>query len=329
MIRTLSRIFGAATARRRQWYAADRSRRRRLARPVVSVGNLRVGGSGKTPTVAYIARVLQDAGERPAILSRGYGRKRAPAGATVVSTGADVVAGLDEAGDEPLMLARALPGVIVVVGARRYDCGLEAERLGATVHLLDDGFQHVALERTTDLVLVDEEDLGDLPFPAGHLREPIERAAVADALLVTAGYDSAVRRIADAVGVATAFRVSRVIAAPRMVATRESVVVPTEARVFALAGIARPERFFADVEGAGWRIVGTKVFGDHHRYSDRDVMRLADAARTRAAAIVLTTEKDAVRLAACELGDLPCAYVPLVATVEPEAEFREWLLGRL
>jgi tetraacyldisaccharide 4'-kinase len=329
LIRTLSRIYGAAAARRRRWYAADPSRRRRLSRPVVSVGNLRVGGTGKTPIAAYVARLLADAGYRPAILSRGYGRRRRARGATVVSTGADVVAGLDEAGDEPFMLAHALPGVAVVVGASRYACGLEAERLGATVHVLDDGFQHLELHRDVDLLLVDEDDLGDWPLPAGRLREPLEEAVAADAVIVAAGYDSAVRRVADTLGLEIAFRLSRVIAAPRTVVSRESVVVPSDARVFGLAGIARPERFFTDLEGAGWRLVGTMAFRDHHRYSARDIRRVTAAARSSAAAIVLTTEKDAARLAACDLGDLPCAYVPLVATVEPQAGFREWLLGRL
>ncbi len=329
MIRALSRLYGAASARRRRWYAADPSRRRTLAKPVVSVGNLRVGGTGKTPVVRYIARLLADAGRKPAILSRGYGRRRPSRGATVVSTGAEVVAGLDAAGDEPLMLALALPGVAVVVGASRYACGLEAERLGADVHVLDDGFQHLELARTVDFLLVDEDDLGDHPMPFGRLREPIASATAADALLVTAGYDSAVRRIADAFGVATAFRVSRVIGAPRMVSNGESVVVPPDARVFGLAGIARPERFFTDLDGTGWRVVGTMVFRDHHPYTARDVARITAEARAHAASIVLTTEKDAVRLAARDLGDLPCAYVPLVTTIEPADAFRRWLLDRV
>ncbi len=276
----------------------------------------------------YLTRLLLDAGHRPAILSRGYGRRTATR-LTVVSNGRGDLAGLDESGDEPLMLARALPGAIVVVGASRYACGLEAERLGATVHVLDDGFQHVQLARDVDLLLLDEDDLGDRPLPAGRLRERLSTAAVADALLVTAGYDSAVRRVADTVGATSAFRVTRVIGAPRVVASGESVVVPTGARVFGVAGIARPGRFFAELEGAGWRVVGSLAFRDHHRFTARDVERIAGAARTAAAAIVLTTEKDAVRLSQRALDDLPCAYVPLVVGVEPEDAFRAWLLERL
>ena len=119
MILTLSQAYGAAAAWRRAWYARDPSRRRQLQRPVVSVGNLRVGGSGKTPIVEYIARLLLQAGKRPAVLTRGYGRRIVQDGVTVVSDGTRVIAGLDEAGDEPLMLARALPGETVLVGADR------------------------------------------------------------------------------------------------------------------------------------------------------------------------------------------------------------------
>jgi tetraacyldisaccharide 4'-kinase len=131
-----------ARVRRRTLSSSDAQRR--LDRPVVSVGNLSVGGSGKTPLVAYIARLLEDAGERPAILSRGYARTRPEDGVTVVSDGIRLRADLERAGDEPLMLARALPRVPVLVCADRYLAGRLAElRLGATAHLLDDGFQHL------------------------------------------------------------------------------------------------------------------------------------------------------------------------------------------
>jgi tetraacyldisaccharide 4'-kinase len=331
LIGLLSSIYGAVASWRRAWYARDGSRRRRLARPVVSVGNLRVGGSGKTPVVEYIARLLVAAGERPAVLTRGYARRVVNDGVTIVSDGSSVRAGLDEAGDEPLMLARALPGVVVLVGADRQLSGTLAERrLGATVHLLDDGFQHLDLARDVDLLLTAEEDLDERVLPAGWLREPIAAARVADAALVTAGYDTAAERIGRGLHVATVFRVTRAIGAPRMVAEpRESVVVPSGARVFLVTGIARPERFVADVVAAGWEVGGTMTFRDHHRFDARDVRHIVAAAKAAAAAIVLTTEKDAVRLGARELGDLPIASVPLEVGVEPAERFRDWLLGRV
>jgi tetraacyldisaccharide 4'-kinase len=331
LIQTLSSAYGAVAAWRRRWYAADSARRHRLQRPVISVGNLRAGGSGKTPIVAHIARLLVAHGERPAVLTRGYGRRVIAPGVTVVSDGAAVRAGLDTAGDEPLLLARELPGVAVLVGADRYLSGRLAEaRLGATVHLLDDGFQHFELERDVDLLLVSEEDLTDALLPAGRLREPISAASLADAALVLAGYASAADRIGRAFGVPTVFRVTRALGAPRMVAgARDSVVLPSGTRVFAAAGIARPERFFGDLISVGWELAGSMTFADHHRFTRRDVARIAAAAKASSAAIVLTTEKDAVRLAVCDLGDLPVASVPLEVGLEPADAFRDWLIERL
>ena len=265
----------------------------------------------------------------PAILSRGYARRIVADGVTVVSDGVKVRAGIDVSGDEPLMLARAVPGALVLVGANRYLSGrLAEERLGATVHLLDDGFQHFELARDVDLLLVADEDLTDQTLPGGRLREPLAAAAFADAALVVAGYLTAAERVARSLGVPVAFYVTRTLGVPRTFAG-ESVVVPTAARVFLVAGIAGPERFFSDVASAGWQVVGTMAFPDHHRFSARDVARIAKAARSAAAAIVLTTEKDAVRLAGQTIGDLPIASVPLIISVEPADRFRDWLLARL
>ena len=324
-------MYGAAAAWRRQWYAADASRRRRLARPVISVGNLRVGGSGKTPLAACIAQMLLEDGERPAILTRGYARRRAGDGVTVVSDATALRADVHEAGDEPFMLARALPGVPVLVSPDRYLAGTLAERrLGATVHILDDGFQHLQLDRDVDLLLVSEEDLDERPFPAGRLREGLQAAAAADAALVTAGYDAAAERIGRALRISTVFRVTRTIGAPRRITgDHDSVVVPTDSRVFVVSGIARPQRFAADLSSAGWTVAGTMAFGDHHRFTPRDLRRIALGARAASSEIILTTEKDAVRLAVCDLGDLPIASVPLVVGIEPREQFRSWLMARL
>jgi tetraacyldisaccharide 4'-kinase len=331
LIHFLSDIYSAIAIWRRQWYARQPSRRRRLSRPVVSVGNLSVGGSGKTPVAGYIARLLVECGERPAILTRGYGRRRSGERVTVVSDGTAIRAGVYSSGDEPLMLARALPGVAVVVGASRYRAGRLAEsRLGATVHVLDDGFQHMQIERDVDLLLISEDDLNDRPLPAGRLREPLTAAAAADAALVTAGYLSAVERIARAVGIKTAFQVTRALGVPRTISSApESVVVPPQSRVFAVAAVAQPERFFSDVLAAGWDLVGSMSFRDHHYYKQSDIRRIDKAARAAAAAIVLTTEKDAVRLEMCDLTGLPFAAVPLMVGIEPAEGFREWLLARL
>jgi tetraacyldisaccharide 4'-kinase len=136
--------------------------------------------------------------------------------------------------------------------------------------------------------------------------------------------------VARALRIDLAFRVTRSIGAPHMVSgDKASVVVPTGSRVFVVSGIARPERFTVDIAAAGWHIAGEIAFRDHHRYTSADIRRIAREARAASSAIVLTTDKDAVRFAACELGDLPIASVPLMTGVEPDAPFRAWLLERI
>ena len=203
---------------------------------------------------------------------------------------------------------------------------LAERRLGATVHLLDDGFQHLELARDVDLLLVAEDDLQDQPLPAGRLRERLSAAAAADAALVTAGYDTAAERIGRALGIATvvsrdARRSARRVADRRR---RDSVVVPSDSRVFVVTGIARPDRFFADIAVGRLghrrhdrRSAITTAFTRARRAADRRARRGPPAS-----AIVLTTEKDAVRLAACDLGDLPIASVPLIVGIEPAEAFR-------
>ena len=319
---------------RRRWYARDPSRHARLSRPVVSVGNLRAGGSGKTPLVHYVARLLLARGERPAILTRGYARRTNTPGVTIVSDGTAVLATLDTAGDEPLMLARALAGVPVLVGANRHASGLVAEaRFGATVHILDDGFQHLALARDVDLLLVSEDDLADRVLPAGRLREPLAAAAAADALIVSSGgnVDADVERVRRALGVSTAFMLRRTIGALRRVtAVPGGPDLPAlPAPVFAVAAVARPERFFGDLAAAGRPIAGTMVFADHHLFTAADTARIASAARAAGAATIVTTEKDAVRLEGRSLAGLALYAVPLSVSVEPADQFAAWLFARL
>lgn len=334
ILTTASSIYGAVTGWRRQWYARDPSRQRRLSRPVVSVGNLRAGGAGKTPLVAALAQLLVAHGERPAILTRGYARRVSPDGVTVVSDARGVLAGVDTAGDEALMLARALPGVPVLVSPDRYLAGCLAEhQLGATLHLLDDGFQHAALARDVDLLVVDAEDLTDRVLPAGRLREPRSAASRADALLTTESDPATRDRLRDALRVARTFRVTRTLGAPRVVsrvrlkADTTNTDTTFAAPVFAVAGVARPQRFFDDLRAAGWQVMGTTAFRDHHRFSAADMRRIDEAARAAGAGLVLTTEKDAVRMEVHDANGVPIAAVPLTATIEPA--FTDWLLDRV
>ncbi len=324
----LASLYGAAAMRRRRRYVADPARRHRACRPVISVGNISVGGSGKTPTAAALARLLREHGERPSILSRGYRRKRAADGVTIVSDGRRIRAALDAAGDEPLMLARALPDVPVLVGDHRYVAARFAEeKLGVTVHLLDDGFQHLELARDVDLVIVRPEDLQDAVLPAGRLREPLAAVAMADAVIVPTSDEATAQQVARAVGVSTWFRLRRQIGAPWWFTADDGAIGPGT-RVFGVAGIARPDLFFDDLSGAGWDLAGTMAFRDHHPFSSGDVRRIESAAGA-AGAVVVTTEKDAVRLEGCGFGRVPVAVLPIAVTIEPAAAFTAWLAGRL
>jgi len=311
---------------RRRWHHSH-DIGRRLRQPVISVGNLSMGGRGKTPLVAHLAARLLRAGERPAILSRGYARRRADDGIVVVSDGRHLLADLDRSGDEPLMLARAVPGAAVLVSRDRALAGRLAERhLGATVHLLDDGFQHFMLRRDLDLVVVTNEDLTDRPAPFGRLREPVAALADADAVVLDGDVDPA--RVSSVAPGAELFRLRRAVGPPEPL---EPARAPTDPNrpVVALAGIVRPERVVTSLEREGWTVARLMAFRDHHRYSSRDVAAIGAAVEAAGAGMVLTTAKDAVRL--LPLRPLPFAVgvVPLEVVLEPEAAFGNWLAERV
>ncbi len=320
----------AARARRRSWERPGR--RRALDRAVVSVGNLRVGGTGKTPVVSHVAQVLLAAGERPAILSRGYARRSPSAAVVVVSDGVRIRGDLDRSGDEPLMLARALPGVVVLVCADRHRAGRVAEgTLGTTVHVLDDGFQHLPLARDVDLVIVTADDLQDpRTLPSGRLREALGTAALADAILVPDVTADEAAGIATRLGAPRGFAIRTTVGPPRRLDV-EAVSAPLEpgTPVLAVAGIARPERFFDAAARTGHPVAGTMVFRDHHRYSASDVRRLVSAAARSGAGAILTTEKDSMRLLAFRPWPMALAWLPVTSVVEPAPAFREWLLTRV
>ncbi len=327
-----SQLYAQAARARRRWYGRRPDLRRRLVEPVISVGNIAVGGSGKTPLVSHVVQVLQELGERPAILSRGYARWRRSDGATVVSDGTSLVADLERAGDEPLLLARRHRAVPVVVAVDRHLAGLVAERrLGCSVHVLDDGFQHFALERDVDLVLLAPADVEHPDtLPTGHLREPLDAAEAATALVVPDADHAQATSVALAARVQTVFRLRQGLDLARLVEPVGRVAAPAiGTRVLAVAGIARPGRFFGALEANGWSIAGTVTFADHHRYTPADLGQIAETMRTAHAVMVVTTEKDLVRFLPLRPLPVPMAWVPLHVRVEPAAEFREWLKQRL
>ena len=335
----LSRLYGGLALRRRRWHARRPERRRRLGRPVVSVGALAAGGSGKTPVAAHVAALLASMGERPSVLSRGYARTRRADGVVVVSDGRGVRADLAEAGDEPLMLARALPEAAVLVCEDRHLAGRLAEtRMGVTAHVLDDGFQQLALHRDVDLLVLGADDLTDpRTLPGGRLREPIEAAARADAAIVEtpdagaaqdAG-EAAAQSAAARLGLDRAFRFTRTLRPPRAAETGREVAAEPPATVLAVAGVARPAAFFAELRRSGYAVAGTLAFRDHHPYSARDVAKIGRRAAASRARRVVTTEKDLVRLLPHAPFGFSLLSIPLAVTMEPAAAFRTWLEARL
>lgn len=293
-------------------------RQRRLARPVISVGNLSVGGTGKTPVVAAIAQWLVDAGERPAILSRGYGRADAADGVVVVSDGRSILAGVDRAGDEPLMLARQVPRAAICVSPDRHLAGTMAERqLGCTVHVLDDGFQHLELARNLDVLVT---TIGEIPngrvLPMGRLREPIDAASRAHVLVVTDATAGAASAEAWTLGISQACGAARSLAAPVAIARQPGNLAPGPGGQLAVAGIANPHRFFDALKAAGHVIAGEMTFPDHHRYTASDVAAIDAKMKAAGADAIVTTDKDAVRLETLAL-PMPAYRVPLTVTFDP------------
>ncbi|MBV8630916.1 MAG: tetraacyldisaccharide 4'-kinase [Silvibacterium sp.] len=259
---------------------------KRLESPVVSVGNLSVGGAGKTPVVIRLAQLLREAGHSIDVLSRGYGRK------------SDEIAQVDpegsatQFGDEPLLIARC--GVPVFVGADRFAAGLLAERTQPPpgIHLLDDGFQHRRLSRDLDIVVLHASDFEQHLLPAGRLREPLSALHRAGVLVLRAE-DRAIE---------TELRRCN-ITAPVWIQSRRIAIEPTS-RAIAFCAIARPREFFSALKAQGVDLAASSAFRDHHAWSESDINALlALRARHRAESFI-TTEKDFVRLAPAQRDDL-------------------------
>jgi tetraacyldisaccharide 4'-kinase len=319
-------VFPAVARARRRFYTNHPDRQRRLARPVISIGNLAVGGRAKTPIVAAVAARLRDAGERPAILSRGYGRRIAADGVVVVRDADGIRSDIDRAGDEPLMLARQLEGVSVLACSSRYLAGRLAEQhLNSTVHILDDGFQHLTLHRDLDIVIVAADDL-ERPrtIPFGRLREPVDALFAADALIAL---DDAPADALDR-GMPI-WRAGRRLDRARLIEPFGAPVEFDFGSAVAVAGIANPARFFADLRSSAWPIARQLPYADHHRYSRKDVEEIFRALRASGARLVITTEKDLVRLLPFRPFPAPVAWVPLTVSIEPRPEFDRWLMSAL
>jgi tetraacyldisaccharide 4'-kinase len=280
----VSRAFRFLIDAREKFYNAGVLRTFRLDHPVISVGNLTVGGTGKTPLVIALAQRLRSEGFRPVVLSRGY--RRASSGILVVSTGSGPLVRWEDSGDEPYLIAQRARGAAVVVGSDRYNAGRIAERDGlGNVFILDDGFQHRRLFRDMDIVTIDmaEWQAGEKLLPRGKWREPktaIERA------------HAAVVNESDGVPLELPLPTFRVETAPDGLYKGNDLVTPdtlSGRTIVAFAGIAKPDRFFSTLERFGINAARRVRFRDHHAYTAADLAKLGGDVR-------ITTEKDSVRL---------------------------------
>jgi tetraacyldisaccharide 4'-kinase len=272
---------------------------------VIVVGNLTSGGSGKTPVVELVVRMLCEKGLQPGVVSRGYGR--ASHGTVIVADRDGVRADARAGGDEPVQIARKFPGVPVVVASRRYDAAkICAEKCGAHIIVSDDGFQHRWLHRDCDIVVVDGlSDLASQPLlPAGMRREPMRGLKRASLLVLsgTLGPDQAAARIqalrrwfsGPVVKLERSFEyIIQQGSEERLLVSRLGRL-----RCFCFNAVGKPERFAADLVRAGANIVGEKRYRDHHVYTPREIAQIVAQARDVKAEVFVTTEKDLARVMA-------------------------------
>ncbi len=292
-----------AAAYKKGWLAS-----RQLPCPVVSIGNIMLGGAGKTPHVIAVAEWLLTQGLRPAIVSRGYGRKKTIDAPLIVSEGKGAVCNPENGGDEPVMMAEATRGIPIVVGSDRFEAGMTAYReLGAEAVILDDGFQHLSLERDINIALLPAArpfGTGRV-FPGGDLREPVSALERADALVITSaqavsvpGIQDLLSKIHEMVPAVPAFSSKTEVKGLKGVGRGLEIDINDICgkAVFAFCAIAHPRSFFDTLSSTGADLKGEKAFRDHHAYNLDDLKEIIAASIKDRAAYIVTTEKDAIKL---------------------------------
>ena len=304
----LSTIFGLGVRARNALYDRGLARSQRLSGPVVSIGNLSVGGSGKTPFVLLLGEILKARGLKFDILSRGYGRKTQ--GVLLV----DPAGSSHDFGDEPVLMARRL-NVPVIVGESRYAAGVFAEKkFGPQLHLLDDGFQHRALARDFDIVLVTPDDSRDRLLPAGRLREPLTALGRADAVVLTSGASP------------DAFPLGQ-----KLVWKARRGIIPANipARPIVFCGIALPKNFVAQLRTAGIEPVAEAFYRDHHAYTEQDLRDLLNLRQRSETDGFVTTEKDAINLGGYLAALEPLAVIPVKMELADAANAVDTMLAMI
>ncbi len=337
--RPFSPLYSTAMRIRERCYQRGIFRSVSFDVPVLSVGNLTMGGTGKTPMAQYLARRLQDNGYKPAIISRGYG------GATkerinIVSDGHDILLDAAYVGDEPRMLAETLPGVLVLTGVVRKLPAARAVKMGADVLILDDGFQHLAIQRNLDLVLFSADALAgnSRVFPGGDLREPVKALHRCDAFIITGISDvnreragkfaELLRNKFPSKNVFTnGYRVAGIVMLDDAGARVEVEFDALEAhKCYGFCGIARPESFKQTLDSLELGGVGFESLADHHLYKAGEIRQLVKRAKQASATCLLCTEKDLVKLRGFDLG-IP--LYALIMAVEPDQKLGHFVVDRL
>lgn len=334
----LAALYGAGVRLRGVLYQRGLFKSQRLERPVISVGNLTVGGTGKTPYVAYLARLLRAAQYQPTVLSRGYKGSAESRGA-LVSDGKRILCTPSQAGDEPYFLARSLPGVPVAVGKNRLHSGrLLEERFSEVIHILDDGYQHLALGRDLNILLLDGTDPfgGRQLLPAGRLREPLKALARADLIVVTRSHlpldideiEITVRKFNRVVPIAYFYHDAvkiRDLRSGQDFELRQFL----GREMLALAAIGNPGVFLNDLAHYQIRVLAQRFFRDHHPFTQGDVDSILEEAVRAGAEGIITTEKDAVRLAELSFDAGQFFALSIEAKPEDPEDYRRFLLGEI
>jgi tetraacyldisaccharide 4'-kinase len=306
-------LYVAAVAVKNALYDRGLLPQKKLKWPVISVGNLSTGGSGKTPFVLALHDLLAGIGWETDVLTRGYGRQRSD------TTLVDPSGSAAHFGDEPLMLARA--GAAVYVGADRYRAGLLAERQAHTaqpLHILDDGMQHRRLARQVEIVLLLPEDLHDGLLPAGNMRESLASLRRADIIVLreeNASLEAAVKDILSPAHKPIFWHIQRTL----RFRTMEGLIAPPPQRPLAFCALARPENFFHLLRASGCEPISAISFRDHHLYTAQELEGLVARAYARNADGFVITAKDACKLAPDLLAVLtrmaPVVIAELVTTI--------------
>lgn len=334
LLSPFSWLYGAVTNTRRSLFEKGVFASFDLGVKTISVGNITVGGTGKTPLVAFIAQVLSEKGEKVCILTRGYGRDN-PKQRVLVSDGEKILADAKDSGDEPFELANKLLGkAIIIADARRAEAGKWArEEFGVTTFILDDGFQHLRIKRSLDIVLLDATN----PFgngkllPVGILREPIESLKRVDAIIITranlvANISEITEKILRINSNCQIFvsknQFGRLINLKEFLLPAQTNTISNIKNLNSLAfcGLGNPDNFFIQLRQEKFNLAHCRTFPDHHIYRQNEIQKLERDAIKKGAEVLLTTAKDAVKLTHLKF-NLPCFVVENGFTFDDESAF--------